>query len=75
MSELDKYRKLVKGALETMDDMSFLDDVSDMEVIDEMLKDFDEYIEQTPGINFSCLEELGEETETPLNLKEGHKQS
>ena len=73
MSELEQYRKIVKGALETMDDMSFLDDVSDMEVIDDMLKDFDEYIEQTPGINFNCLEDLTAETETPLNLKEGQK--
>ena len=72
--ELEVYKKIAKGNFETLDDLSFLDDVSDLQIIDDMLKDFDEYIEQAPGLNFSCLEDLNAETETPLNFKEGQKE-
>ena len=50
--ELEIYRKIKKGNFETLDDLQILDD---------MLKDFDEYLEQTPGLDFSSLEEMAAE--------------
>lgn len=50
--ELEIYRKIKKGNFETLDDLQILDD---------MLKDFDEYLEQAPGLDFSSLEEMAAE--------------
>ena len=44
MNELEIYKGIKRGMFETLDDISFLDDVMDTSVIDDMLKDFDNWL-------------------------------
>ena len=68
MNELEIYKGIKKGMFETLDDISFLDDVMDTSVIDDMLKDFDNWLANPLyDLDTSCLK--------PLFLEEGQEES
>ena len=68
MNELEIYKGIKRGMFETLDDISFLDSVMDMTVIDGMLKDFDEWLA-------SPLYDLDDSCFNSLFLEEGQEES
>ena len=64
--ELDYYREIARGNFKPLDDISFLDSVMDMAIIDGMLKDFDEWLA-------SPLYDLDDSCFNSLFLEEGQE--